>query len=68
VNTASRAQAAAEVGQILITQAVYERAGAAVIASSGRDYSLKGFEDPVHLYSAAPPQSTRALQGPGGSG
>jgi class 3 adenylate cyclase len=64
VNTASRAQAAAEVDQILITQAVYERAGAAVSASSGRDYRLKGFEDPVHLYSAGLPQSTRAPQSP----
>jgi class 3 adenylate cyclase len=64
VNTASRAQAAADVGEILITQAVYDRAGAAVRASSGRDYGLRGFEEPVHLYSAGLPQSKRASHGP----
>jgi class 3 adenylate cyclase len=54
VNTASRAQAAAEVGEILITQAVYDRAGPAISASEGRDYPLKGFESPVRLYSIGP--------------
>jgi hypothetical protein len=43
---------------------VYDRAGAAVRASSGRDYGLRGFEEPVHLYSAGLPQSKRASHGP----
>jgi class 3 adenylate cyclase len=52
VNTAARAQAAAGAGQILVTQAVHDRAGHNVVASDGREYHLKGFEAPVHLYPA----------------
>lgn len=52
VNTAARAQAAAEAGGILVTQAVYDRSGREVVGSKGRDYRLKGFDAPVHLYAA----------------
>ena len=52
VNTAARAQAAAEAGRILVTRAVHDRAGHVVAGSEGREYSLKGFEAPVHLYAA----------------
>ncbi len=52
VNTASRAQSAAGAGQILVTQAVYERARAELPDSTARDYSLKGFDTPVRLYAA----------------
>ena len=51
VNTAARAQSAARSGEILVTQAVYDRAHGVVSASEGRDYQLKGFEGPVRLYS-----------------
>lgn len=51
VNTAARAQAAAEAGQILITQAVRDRARNEAARSEGRDYSLKGFAKPVALYA-----------------
>lgn len=48
VNTASRAEAAAVSGQILVTQAVHERTH----ESEGirQDYHLKGFDEPVPLY------------------
>ncbi len=52
VNTASRAQAAALPGQILVTQAVYQRVGADIAASEPSPYHLKGFDAPVALYSA----------------
>src|SRR5215212_10913033 len=52
VNTAARAQAAADAGRILVTRAVYDRAGLAGGGSEGREYQLKGFEAPVHLYAA----------------
>lgn len=51
VNTASRAQTAADAGQILVTQAVFERAGADV-GGEPKPYQLKGFEAPIRLYSA----------------
>ncbi len=51
VNTAARAQAAADAGRILVTKAVCDRAGGVLAGSEGRDYSLKGFEAPVHLYA-----------------
>lgn len=51
VNRAARAQAAATGGQILVTTAVRERAGA-LVASAGRDYTLKGFDKPVTLFAA----------------
>lgn len=52
VNTAARAQSAAEAGEILVSQAVHDRAGRDVVASEGREYSLKGFDAPVQLYPA----------------
>lgn len=52
VNTAARAQSAAEAGEILVSQAVHDRAGRDVVASDGREYSLKGFVAPVQLYPA----------------
>ena len=51
VNTAARAQAAADAGGILVTQAVYDRAGRVVAGSEGREYPLKGFGSPVNLYA-----------------
>jgi len=51
VNTAARAQAAAEAGRILVTQAVFERAGRHLAGSRGQDYQLKGFEKPISLYA-----------------
>ena len=52
VNTAARAQSAAGAGQILVTQAVHDRAGCAVLAGQGQEYHLKGFDAPVQLYLA----------------
>jgi class 3 adenylate cyclase len=51
VNRAARAQAAAKSGEILVTSAVRERCGGTVI-DAGRDFSLKGFDQPVKLFSA----------------
>lgn len=51
VNTAARAQAAAEAGQILVTQAVRDRATSQTSGSEGRDYLLKGISEPVQLYA-----------------
>lgn len=51
VNTAARAQAAAEPGQILVTQAVRDRATRQTTGSEGRDYVLKGISEPVQLYA-----------------
>jgi adenylate cyclase len=52
VNTAARAQAAAGTDEILVTRAVYERAGPDLVRGEGRDYQLKGIEAPVQLYAA----------------
>jgi class 3 adenylate cyclase len=52
VNTAARAQAAAEAGQILVTAAVHERAAADLAGSQPRPYALKGFDDSIELYAA----------------
>jgi class 3 adenylate cyclase len=52
VNTASRAQSAAQPGEILVTRTVYERARADLEGSRSRAYRLKGFEQPVELYAA----------------
>ncbi len=52
VNTAARAQSAAETGEILVTRAVCERVGRDVVGGEGREYRLKGFETPVQLYAA----------------
>lgn len=51
VNRAARAQAAAKSGEILVTSAVRERSGD-LVTDAGREYSLKGFEQPVPLYAA----------------
>ncbi len=52
VNTAARAQAAAAPGEVLVTESVYRRAGAALAGSTSRPYALKGFEQPVALWAA----------------
>ena len=52
VNTAARAQSAARPGEILVTQAVYDRARRGLAESGGQDYRLKGFKAPVRLYPA----------------
>jgi adenylate cyclase len=52
VNTAARAQSAAEAGEILVSQAVHDRAGREIVAGEGREYHLKGFDAPVQLYAA----------------
>jgi len=51
VNTAARAQAAAEAGRILVTRAVCERAQSQTAGSKSRKYRLKGFEKPIELYA-----------------
>lgn len=52
VNTASRAQSVAEADQILVTQAVYQRAQSDLTGSHGKRFQLRGFEDPIELYAA----------------
>ena len=56
VNRAARAQAAAKPGEILVTSAVRDRAFD-MIGDAGRDYTLKGFAEPVTLFSAEPPRT-----------
>lgn len=51
VNTAARAQSAAEIGQILVTKAVCNQAPHQTAECEGREYHLKGFARPVELYS-----------------
>ena len=52
VNTASRAQSVAGADQILVTQAVYERALSDLSGSKAKEYRLKGFDSPIELYEA----------------
>ena len=52
VNTASRVQSAAKAGQILVTRAVYDRARSVLPASTAGEYQLKGFDEPIELYTA----------------
>ena len=52
VNTAARAQGAALSGQILLTEALYERSRSELPDSQARDYQLKGFETTTRLYAA----------------
>lgn len=52
VNTASRLQAAAAPGEILVTEAMRERVGDDLGDSAARPYELKGFDKPVMLYRA----------------
>jgi class 3 adenylate cyclase len=49
VNTAARAQSAAAAGQILVTNAVCDRARAQTAQRQRQEYHLKGFERPVEL-------------------
>jgi class 3 adenylate cyclase len=51
VNRAARTQAAAKSGEILVTAPVRDRAGG-MITTTGNDYVLKGFEQPVTLFAA----------------
>ena len=52
VNTASRAQTAADADQILVTEEVYQRARSDLSGSQAKAYRLKGFEAPIELYAA----------------
>lgn len=52
VNTAARAQSVAAAGEILVTEAVYERARVDLAGSSSKPYELKGFDHPQLLYAA----------------
>ena len=52
VNTAARAQSAAQPGQILVTRAVRDRSGPGLADAEGQLFSLKGFAAPVELYAA----------------
>ena len=52
VNTAARAQSAAQAGQILVTRAVRDRSTASMATSTGRLYPLKGLAEPVELFAA----------------
>jgi class 3 adenylate cyclase len=51
VNTAARAQAVALGGEILLTEAVFERVPEETAGSQSRDYQLKGFETATKLYA-----------------
>ena len=53
VNLASRAQGVAAPGEILVTSAVRENAVSLVQETSATSYELKGFDEPVVLYSGA---------------
>src|SRR5437773_8739096 len=52
VNTASRAQSVAEADQILVTQAVYQRAQPDLKDSPSKPFLLKGFDAPIELFAA----------------
>src|SRR4029079_6731674 len=52
VNTAARAQSAAAGGEILLTQAVYERVPSELTGCRAQDYRLKGLDSPITLYAA----------------
>jgi len=52
VNTASRAQSAAAADEILVTQAVHDRALFELKESRAQDYRLKGFDEPMRLWAA----------------
>ena len=51
VNRAARAQAAERSGEILVTSAVRDRTGQ-MVTGAGSDHILKGFGQPVTLFSA----------------
>lgn len=52
VNRAARAQSAAAAGEVLLTQAVYDRARVELRKSRAQDYRLKGFDAPMTLWAA----------------
>ena len=52
MNTASRAQSAAAAREILLTQAVYDRARSELSESRAQEYRLKGFDAPMKLWAA----------------
>ena len=52
VNLAARAQSAAAPGEILVTEAVRERARAEVAGGASRAYRLKGIDEPAMLWAA----------------
>jgi adenylate cyclase len=52
VNTTSRAQSAAAAGEILLTQAVYDRARSELGESHAQEHRLKGFDAPMKLWTA----------------
>ncbi len=52
VNLASRAQSVAAAGEILVTETVFERAGAELPDSGAREYRLKGIDEPARLWAA----------------
>jgi class 3 adenylate cyclase/predicted ATPase len=62
VNTASRVQAAAEPGQVLVDAATYRLAGRAVGFADAGEHALRGKAEPVRLWRV-----TRVLAGVGGS-
>jgi len=62
VNTASRVQAAAEPGSVLVDGATQRLAGRAVGFTDAGEHALKGKAEPVQLWRA-----TRVLSGVGGS-
>ena len=50
VNRAARAQGAAEPGEILVTESVRSRV-ADLLGNAGKEYTLKGFDEPVTLFA-----------------
>jgi class 3 adenylate cyclase len=52
VNVASRAQSAAGAGEILVTEAVHERAGDELPESRAREVRLIGLDEPARLWAA----------------
>ena len=62
VNTASRVQAAAKPGQVLVDAATHRLAGSAVGFADAGEHALKGKSEPAQLWRA-----TRVLSGVGGS-
>jgi adenylate cyclase len=51
VNTAARAQSVADAGRILVTKAVCDRTPHQTAECECREYHLKGFDQPVELYT-----------------
>jgi class 3 adenylate cyclase len=51
VNTASRMQGAASVGEVLVTDAVYQKVRGMVPPAEAKAYQLKGIDEPVNGYS-----------------